>query len=274
MPNNSVDTRPPPSERPKNLLLRSLPPEDFARLLPHLKTIPVEARHVFHKYGEPLEYVYFPNGGVASVTALLGDGTMVETATVGVEGVVGLEAFLSARPVAVGETMMQVPDTNAERLEVSAFRRELARQGVLFDLMGRYAQAAVALMMQSVACNARHHIQERCSRWLLTTHDRVGRDEFDLSHEFLAVMLGVRRQTVTVTAGVLQNAGMISYKHGHIKMIDRKRLETSSCECYGVIKKQFDGLQLRDCQEPDRYAASAAVGSRRAQTPKTQCGLS
>ena len=145
MPNNSVVTRPPPNERPKNRLLRSLPPEDFARLLPHLKTISVDARHVFHKYGEPLEYVYFPNGGVASVTALLGDGTMVETATVGVEGIVGLEAFLGARPVAVGETMMQVPDTSAERLEVSAFRRELARQGVLFDLMGRYAQAARCL---------------------------------------------------------------------------------------------------------------------------------
>jgi CRP-like cAMP-binding protein len=240
MPKKVINTRPPPAERPKNHLLRSLPAADFARLLPDLTTVSTVAKHVFHKHGEPLEYVYFPNGGVASVTALLGDGTMVETATVGVEGVVGLEAFFGASPIAAGETMMQVPDTSAERLHVVAFRRELARQGALFDALGRYAQATVALMMQSVACNARHHVRERCPRWLLMTHDRVGRDEFELSHEFLAVMLGVRRQTVTVIAGTLQKAGLISYKHGHVRILDRKRLEAASCECYSLTRPQFD----------------------------------
>src|SRR5688500_15661088 len=119
-----ISARPPPVERPKNHLLRSLPAADFARLAPDLTTVTTAAKHVFHKQGEPVEYVYFPNGGMASVTALLGDGTMVETATVGVEGVVGLEAFLGTSPISVGETMMQVPDTNAERLNVVAFRRE------------------------------------------------------------------------------------------------------------------------------------------------------
>jgi CRP-like cAMP-binding protein len=108
--------------------------------------------------------------------------------------------------------MVQVPDTSTERLSVYAFRRELARQETLFDLIGRYAQTAIAQMMQSAACNAPHHIDERCCRWLLMTHDRVGKDSFDLSQEFLAAMLGVRRQSVTVAAGTLQAAGFLSYK--------------------------------------------------------------
>src|SRR5215210_1757705 len=154
MARKPASPRPPPADRPKNQLLRSLPAADFARLLPNLKTISTAAKYVFHKHGEPMEFVYFPNGGVASVTALLADGTMVETSTVGIEGVVGLEAFLGKSPISAGETMMQVPDTSAERLDVVAFRRELARQGALFDVMGRYARAALGLVMQSVACNA------------------------------------------------------------------------------------------------------------------------
>jgi CRP-like cAMP-binding protein len=138
--------------------------------------------------------------------------------------------------------MMQVPDTNAERLTVGAFRREVARQGALFDLMGRYAQATLAQMMQSTACNARHHVEQRCPRWLLTTQDRVHRNEFHLSHEFLAIMLGVRRQTVTGVAGALQSKGFITYRHGHVTIVDRKGLEAASCECYGVIRDNFLGL--------------------------------
>ena len=137
---------------------------------------------------------------------------------------------------------MQVPDSNAERLGVAAFRRETRRQGAFAELVGRYAQATVAQMMQSAACNARHHVQERCPRWLLTTHDRVGGDEFHLSHEFLAVMLGVRRQSVTVVAGTLQAAGLISYRHGRVKILDRKGLEAASCECYAVVRKRFDAI--------------------------------
>jgi CRP-like cAMP-binding protein len=137
---------------------------------------------------------------------------------------------------------MQVPDTDAERLGVVAFRREVARQGALYDLVGRYIRATVAQMMQSSACNARHHIQERCPRWLLTTRDRVGRDDFELSHEFLAVMLGVRRQAVTVVAGTLQKAGLITYRHGQVKILDRPGLEAASCECYAVVRRKFDAL--------------------------------
>lgn len=243
MANSSSPARGASDDRPKNQILRALPVEDFNRLLPDLVTIPTRAKQVFHKRGEPLEFVYFPNGGVASVTAVLSDGTMVETATVGDEGMVGIEAFLGDAVVAPGDTMMQVPDTNAEKLSVRAFRREVARQGALSDLIGRYAQVTLALLMQSTACNARHQVQERCPRWLLMTHDRVHRDEFLLSHEFLAVMLGVRRQSVTVVAGALQEAGLITYRHGRVTIVDRKGLEAASCECYAVIRNYFKALR-------------------------------
>ena len=242
MAKNPVAARPPPNARPKNHLLRALPEAEFQRLRPDLKTIPTSSKNIFHKHNKPIEFVYFPNGGVASVTAVLSDGTLVETATVGTEGMVGLEAFFLKDATSPGETMMQVPDTNAEQLPVDAFRREVARQGVFAELIGRYAQANVAQMMQCTACNARHHIHERCARWLLMTHDRIGSDEFDLSHEFLAVMLGVRRQSVTVVAGTLQKAGLITYKHGHVTVLDRAGLEAAACECYAVIRGKFDAL--------------------------------
>jgi CRP-like cAMP-binding protein len=231
------------AERPKNLLLRALSEEVFERLRPNLRTIPTKPKQLFHRRGQPVEYVYFPNGGVASVTASLADGTMVETATVGLEGMLGIEAFFAKDPVAPGDTMVQVPDTSVEQLSVAAFRRELAQQGELAQAIGRYAQASVAHMMQSVACNARHPVAERCARWLLGTHDRVGRDEFHLSHEFLAIMLGVRRPSVTVVAGILQEAGLITYRRGRVTIVNRKGLETASCECYAITRHKYNTVQ-------------------------------
>jgi CRP-like cAMP-binding protein len=226
--------------RPKNQLLRALPAADFERLRPHLKTIPTRVKQVFYEQGEPLGYVYFPNGGVLSITTVLETGTMVETATVGSEGMVGIEAFFGTDPIAPGMTMMQVPDTNAERLSVVAFREELARGGALSILMGRYAQTTIKQMMQSTACNALHHVTERCPRWLLMTHDRVEGDSFQLSQEFLAVMLGVRRQTVSLVANTLQKAGLITYRHGYLTVLDRVGLEAASCECYATIRRHGD----------------------------------
>jgi CRP-like cAMP-binding protein len=178
------------------------------------------------------------------VTTGLKTGVLVEVATVGDEGMVGLEAFFGTDPLAQGDTMMQVADTSIEMLSVEAFAREIATRGALHDVMGRYAQLTVAQMMRSTACNALHHVQERCCRWLLMTHDRVHRDEFQLSHEFLGMMLGVRRQTVTVVAGTLQKAGLISYSHGHIRVVDRQGLEAAACECYDSIQEQVSRLHL------------------------------
>lgn len=139
--------------------------------------------------------------------------------------------------------MVQVPDTSAVKLNVNAFRRELAERGSLHDLIGRYAQVVIAQMMQSMACNAVHHVRQRCARWLLTTHDRMHEQDFQLSHEFLAMMLGVQRPTVTVIAGTLQNAGLITYRHGNVKVLNRKGLEAASCECYPIIRAHFDRLR-------------------------------
>jgi CRP-like cAMP-binding protein len=241
---SAVPVRPPPvpDRRPKNRLLAALPTEDFRRLAPHLKTVPIRLKQVLHKNGEVLRAVYFPNGGVASITTMLVDGTMVEAATVGDEGMLGIEAFLSADAVAPGETLMQVPDTNAEMLGVDHFRDELSRRGAFRDLIGRYTQVVIAQMMQSSACNALHHVQQRCARWLLMTHDRMHGRDFRLSHEFLAIMLGVQRPTVSVVAASLQQARLIRYTHGNVSVLDREGLEAASCECYAIIRAHFNRL--------------------------------
>lgn len=237
-------SRPPPAEsRPKNKLLASLPRQDFERMKPHLRTLPLKAKHVFYAVNEPIKDVVFPNGGVASVTAVMQDGTMVEVATVGNEGVLGMDVFFGGT-IATGDTMLQVPDTNAEYMSVASFKAELDRRGPLFECVQRYSRGLVTLMMHSTACMALHAVQERCCRWLLMTHDRVHRDDFHLSHEFLAIMLGSTRPTVSLVAGTLQKAGLITYTHGHVTILDREGLEAASCECYATVRAQFDRLGL------------------------------
>jgi CRP-like cAMP-binding protein len=242
----SSESRPSASSRPNNKLLASLPDNEFERLRPHLQTVQLRPKEVMHRRNEPVRNVFFPNGGVSSVTAVMQNGAMVEIATVGDEGLVGLNAFLGGDMVGA-ETMLQVPDvpdTTAEVIAVEAFNLELDRRGPFFDRVHLYLQGLVTLMMHSTACIAFHPVQERCCRWLLMTHDRVRRDEFSLSHEFLAMMLGATRPTVTVVAGTLQKAGLIHYKHGRMTILDRKKLESASCECYGTVKAQFDRLGL------------------------------
>jgi len=238
-----ADGAPPSHERPKNRLLAALPADDFRRVSRYLKRIPIRLKQVLHKNGEPVRTVYFLNGGVASITTALADGTTVEAATVGDEGMLGVEAFLSVNAVAPGETLIQVPDTDAEAMSVEDFRREIQKQEALHDLVGRYTQVVIAQMMQSTACNALHHVQQRCARWLLMTHDRMHEQDFTLSHEFLAVMLGVQRPTVSVVAATLQQAGLIHYTHGRVSVTNREGLESAACECYPIIRAHFDKLR-------------------------------
>jgi CRP-like cAMP-binding protein len=235
---------PSPDQRPRNRLLAGLPSEDLRRLRPHLQTIPVRLREVLHKRDAPIRHVYFPNGGVVSITTKSKSGTMVEAATVGDEGMLGVEAFLSADACAPGETFMQVPDTSAEMLSVEIFRMEIARQGALHSAVARYMQFLIAQMMQCTACNALHPVEQRCARWLLMTHNRMHQQDFTLSHEFLAMMLGVQRPTVSLVAGTLQHAGFIEYTHGRVTVLDRAGLESASCECYGIIGAHFQRLRL------------------------------
>jgi Crp-like helix-turn-helix domain len=230
-------------ERPKNKLLACLPRADFERLRPHLRTVPTSVKQILHPANEPVREVFFPNGGVASMTTVMKNGAMVEIATVGDEGLVGINVLFGGG-IPGGEAMMQVPDTSAEAMSVEVFKREFDRGGAFFECVQRYTQGLLLLMMQSTACMALHPVQERCCRWLLMTHDRVRRDEFHLSHEFLAMMLGSTRPTVTVVAGTLQKAGLIKYVHGRITIVDRQSLEAASCECYTTIKAHFDRLGL------------------------------
>ena len=138
----------------------------------------------------------------------------------------------------------RLPDTNIEVLPVGIFNRETERRGPFYESVQRYSHGYLILMMQSAACLTLHPVEQRCSRWLLMTHDRMRRDDFHLSHEFLAMMLGSTRPTVTVVAGTLQKAGLIKYVHGHITILDRAGLEGASCECYRTVKDHFDRLGL------------------------------
>jgi CRP-like cAMP-binding protein len=175
-------------ERPRNQLLAALPADDFRRIRRYLTTVPTRVKQVLQKSGEPIQTVYFLNGGVASITTVLLDGTIVEAATVGDEGMLGTDAFFGADAVAPGETLIQVPDTNAEVMSVKDFRQEVGSAGAFQDIIGRYVQVFVAQMMQTTACNAVHQVPQRCARWLLMTHDRMHEQDFRLSQEFLAVM--------------------------------------------------------------------------------------
>ena len=236
-----VLTRPPPDERSPNKLLAALPAADYRRILPTLTTVPLKFRQVMHKYGEPIDTVYFIGGGVASVTNVMTDGRMVEVATIGNEGMVGVTVFLGGT-LSPGEAFIQVPDGNGQAMAADAFRKELDRRGAFYGLMSRYSQAMQILIMQSTACNSLHTVEERCSRWLLMTHDRVDGDELRLTHEFLGYMLGVCRPTVSLVLGTLDKAGILHNGTKKITIVNRARLEDTSCECYRVVKSAFDRL--------------------------------
>jgi CRP-like cAMP-binding protein len=225
--------RPPPTD-PQNVLLAALPREDYARLAPALEVVPLTLKEILHKPGEPLQHVYFPGGGgFCSVLTVLQDGGMVEVATIGREGMVGVSAVLDGGRVP-SCAMVQAESATSYRLTVDALRRETDRHGALYDLLTHYSQALMGFVMQSTACNAAHSVEQRLARWLLHAHDRVGRDEFPLTQEFVAMMLGAARPTVTVVAGTLQKAGLITYRHGHVTIVDRQALERASCECYSA----------------------------------------
>jgi CRP-like cAMP-binding protein len=196
-----------------------------------------------HEQGRRINDVYFPNGGVYSITTRLRDGSLVEVATVGREGMLGVGAFLGDR-AGTGRTFQQVPDGPLAVLAVSLFVKETAVSGTFRELMARYAQATLLQTMQCTACNARHDVKRRCCRWLLQTHDRVGADDFPMKHDFLAIMLGVRRPTVTIVLGDLQETGIISTRYGRMRVLRRRQLEAASCECYDVIRGHFARLGL------------------------------
>ena len=220
-----------------NSLLASLPQEDYQRVSSQLTWRPLKVRQTLHKNGDPISEIYFPSRSVVSITNAMEDGGIVEVATVGREGLVGIGALLGNSMVS-GDAFVQVAGEPAAVMSIDAFRREMERRGPFSEFVTRYSQAFVALLMQSVACNGLHSAEERCCRWLLMTHDRIGQDEFPLTHEFLAIMLGVRRPTVTLVMAELARSGIVSHVRGHVRIVDRKGLEATSCECDRTIRQQ------------------------------------
>jgi CRP-like cAMP-binding protein len=226
-----------------NRLLAALPPEDWARIATGLRMTSVVTGATLQDPGAPAADVFFPNGGVYSVTNEMRDGELVEVATVGREGMLGVGVFLGDALV-TGRTLRQVTNGDLPTMAAARFVEESGRPGPFRNIMGRYVQANLLQVMQCTACNALHNVEQRCCRWLLQTHDRVGADEFLLKHEFLAIMLGVQRPTVTLVLGALQRAGLISTKYGRIRILDRASLERASCECHQVILAHFLRLGL------------------------------
>jgi CRP-like cAMP-binding protein len=224
----------------QNRLLKALPAETYERLLPHLEPVQLATRQILWEPDAPIRSVYFPRSCVISLIILLDGEPSVEAATVGREGLLGVPVALGAEATSA-LALAQVPGEGV-RLPASTFREALAGDGALASLVLRYAQVLLEQTSQSVACNRRHTLDERCARWLLMTCDRVGADQFPLTQEFLAVMLGVRRAGVTVAAGILQQAGLIRYSRGKITILDRARLEDASCECYRIVRETSDRL--------------------------------
>lgn len=231
------------NRRPKNRLLSGLSAGDFARIAPQLTEVPIDQRQTLQGAQDAISHVFFPNGGMVSVTDVTSDGSMVEVAAVGDEGFVNVEAALGAE-IAGRHAMVQIPDGTALALSLRDFQAALDHSRDFREAMHRYARGFLATVTQSASCLALHAVQERCCRWLLSAHDRVRVDHFPISHEFLAMMLGVSRPTVTIVAGTLQKAGFIQYVHGRMTIVDRSLLEAATCECYATLKAEYQRLGL------------------------------
>ena len=223
-----------------NRLLAALPRAVLEEIIPDLDLKPLAMRQVLQPRGQPLDDVVFPILGVASMISMGDSGDSVEVATIGHEGMVGMPLFLGGAKAAT-EVFMQVPGEGLH-LSAKAFRHHLERVPSLSKILLLYTQALLTQVAQCSACNCHHPAEARCARWLLQTHDRVKGDEFPLTHDFLGLMLGLRRATVTDTASALQDRKLIRYNRGLITVLNRKGLEAAACECYRLINDEFDRL--------------------------------
>jgi CRP-like cAMP-binding protein len=228
--------------RRANRLLNALPEEDYQRLHEHLRPHGVQQKQDMGEAGQRIAEVHFPVDAVVSILTRMDEGPSVEIATIGNEGVVGLTVAWGSDAMNPREVATVQAPGEVVSMDAGAFRAELHRQGALASLIERYTLAFFSQVSQQVACNGLHSVEQRCARWLLLTHDRVGTDEFPMTHEFLAQMLGVRRASVTVTAGVLQRAGFVEFSRGRVEVVDRAGLEGAACECYAVTREVFDRL--------------------------------
>jgi CRP-like cAMP-binding protein len=230
--------KPQPKPRDRNRILASLPSSSYGRLLSRMEVVPFPRRQSLSEPYKPVSHVYFPRNGVASIVTRMAEGGIIEVATIGNEGLVGLSAYFGDGRFPM-EIFVQIPG-EAVRMEADTFRQEVRADEAFAIVIRRYTQALLVQIGQSFACNRVHPIDQRCARWLLMSHDRVLREEVDLTQEFLAEMLGVRRAGVTQAAGVLRRRKLIDYRRGKIRIVDRKGLEKAACECYRFIRSEHD----------------------------------
>ena len=223
-----------------NQLLARIPWKEYPEIADRFTKVSFDAGKVFFEAHAPMEYAYFPVSGTLSAVVVMSDGDMIEAATVGNEGAVGLP-IIAAGGSSPNRVFVQVPGEGL-RIEAALLAKCIHRDGSLRNLVLNYYEAFTFQVSQSVACNGLHALAERCCRWLLMTHDRVEGDEIQLTHEFMSVMLGVRRPSVSETLQGLKDRGLITYSRGKITVLDRQGLEEGSCECYRAVRDEHDRL--------------------------------
>jgi len=239
-----------------NALLAALPAEARGVLTAGSRVVHLPQRRVLWEPGQESDAVHFPLSGVISLVTVMSDGDMVEAATVGREGMAGLHHFLGSRAMPNLRAICQV-EGDAVEVDAEAFRQACRGPGALREMIERYTLVLLVATAQEVACNRLHPVEMRCARWMLTTRAQVGADEFGLTQEFLSEMLGVRRATVTIAAGMLQKAGLIRYRRGRIEVLDPDGLAAAACECYQVIRAEYD----RFMQEVRAQSGAASPGN-------------
>ncbi|RLJ68587.1 Crp/Fnr family transcriptional regulator [Sulfurisoma sediminicola] len=224
----------------RNHLLAALPPAEFEALAANLEPVPLPLGKTLYEPGTQLQHAYFPTTAIVSLHYVMESGASAETAGVGNEGVVGISLFLGGNTTSSSAVVQTAG--HAYRLERRVLMQEFDRAGSLQRLLLRYTQALITQMAQTAACNRHHSVEQQLCRWLLLTLDRLPSNELVMTQELVASMLGVRREGITEAAGNLQRAGFISYRRGHISVLDRAGLETRACECYAVVKKELARL--------------------------------
>ena len=224
----------------QNHLLASLSAAELKRLSPHLEKVEMPLGHVIYESGRVLDYVYFPTTCIISLLYVMEDGSSAEIAIVGHEGLVGISLFMGGETTPSRAVVQS--HGHAFRLAARHLRAEFNRAGSMQHLLLRYTQSLITQMAQTAVCNRHHSVDQQLCRWLLLSLDRLPSDELVMTQELIANMLGVRREGVTSAALKLQHAGLISYRRGHITVLDRPGLEKRSCECYAVVKKEYDRL--------------------------------
>jgi len=223
-----------------NHLLNALPPDDFKRLAPHLDHRHLKLGDVLYEPGTAMRHVYFPTTAIVSLLYVMEDGASAEIGIVGNEGILGISLFMG------GETTPSRAVVQSEgygyRMKAQLLKDEFSRFGAMMQLLLRYTQALITQMSQTAVCNRHHTVDQQLCRWLLLSLDRLASNELTMTQELIANMLGVRREGVTEAAGKLQKAGLINYRRGKIAVLDRLGIEERSCECYEVVKKEFERL--------------------------------